>query len=59
MSPFLASHFTSEPNAIIGWVFGGIVATVVFLLATSIDERRAVQISAAGWALGIVAFFAI
>lgn len=57
--PFLASHLTSEPNAIVGWVFAGIVATVVFLFASSMDERRILQISAAAWAVGIVAFVAV
>ncbi len=56
--PLIASHLTSEPNALVGWVFVGIVATVLFLLVTSVEERRAMQISAAGWGLGIVALVA-
>ena len=57
--PIVASHLTSEPSAIVGWVFAGIVVTVVFLLTSSVEEKRAVQISAAGWVVGIVAFLVI
>lgn len=50
---FVANHQLSEPNTIIGWVFAGIVATVAFLLISSIEERKAVTIAGAGWAVGI------
>jgi len=50
---FLANHQLSEPNAIIGWVFAGIVATAAFLLISSIEERKAVKIASVGWAVGI------
>ncbi|MTV27807.1 hypothetical protein FTX61_20670 [Nitriliruptoraceae bacterium ZYF776] len=50
---FVANHQLSEPNAIIGWVFAGIVATAAFLLMSSIEERKAVMIAGAGWAVGI------
>lgn len=57
--PLVASHQFNEPSAIVGWVFAGIVATLVFLLASSVEEKRAVQISAAGWVVGILAFVVI
>ena len=50
---FVANHQLSEPNAIIGWIFAGIVATAAFLLMSSIDERKAVMMAGAGWAVGI------
>lgn len=50
---FVANHQLSEPNAIIGWVFAGIVATAAFLLISSIEERKAVRIAGAGWIVGI------
>lgn len=50
---FVANHQLSEPNAIIGWVFAGVVASVAFLLLSSIKERKALMIVGAGWLVGI------
>lgn len=49
----VASHLTSEPNTVIGFVFLGIVASLVFLLVSSVDERRAVWMVGTGWVVGI------
>ncbi len=49
----VANHVTSEPNALIGWIFGGVVATAVFLLVSSVEERKAVRIAVAGWVVGL------
>jgi hypothetical protein len=50
---FLANHQLSEPSTIVGWVFAGVVASVAFLLLSSIKERTAFMIVGAGWVVGI------
>lgn len=49
----VASHLTSEPSALVGFLFLGVVVSFLFLLVSSVEERRALWMVGAGWVAGI------
>ena len=54
LSAWLASHTTSEPNALVGWIFLGVVLTGIWLFASSQDTRTTVWTAAGGWVVGAI-----
>jgi hypothetical protein len=43
----------SEANPMVGWVFGGLVATAVWLLFSQLRWRSTVAVTAVGWVVGL------
>jgi hypothetical protein len=40
-------------NPMVGWVFGGLVATAVWLLFSRLRWRSTVAVTVAGWVVGL------
>ena len=53
LAAVLATHETGESNPMVGWVFGGIVATAAWVLFSRLQWRNTVLITVAGWAVGL------
>jgi hypothetical protein len=53
----LATHTPSTGggpgNPMVGWVFGGLVATAAWLLFSQLRWRNTVAITVAGWTVGL------